>query len=54
MDLRLLKIAKELNIGLAIAVSTLADVGIKVENKPTTKIKIEYYHFLKSNFEVKY
>ncbi len=41
MAQRLVKIAKELNVGTTTIVEHLKEVGFELENKPTTKISDE-------------
>ena len=45
-SIKLLKAAKELNIGLATAVESLTKKGYKVEPKPNTKLTEEMYESL--------
>jgi hypothetical protein len=53
MEIVLFKVAKELGVGIATIVQALSEVGVLIENKPTTKIGIEYYHYLKVKFKGK-
>jgi len=50
-SLRLLKVAKELNIGTATITEYLAGKGFQIENKPTTKITDELYGVLLKEFQ---
>jgi translation initiation factor IF-2 len=49
-SVRLLKAAKELNIGTSTITSFLEDKGFKVDNKPTAKLSEEMYDVLLSEF----
>jgi translation initiation factor IF-2 len=51
MAKRLIKIAKELNVGLATIVDHLNEKGFEVENRPTFKISDEMYQELLVSFE---
>ena len=47
---RLLKAAKELNVGTATITSFLEEKGFKVDNKPTTKLSGDMYNLLLQEF----
>lgn len=49
-NIRLVAVAKELNVGLAHLAEHLNKKGFAVENKPTTKITEEMYHVLLKDF----
>jgi len=49
-SVRLLKAAKELNIGTSTITSFLEDKGFKVDNKPTAKLSEEMYEVLLREF----
>ena len=51
MDKRLVKVAKELNVGTSTIVEYLAGKGYDVENKPTAKITDEMYSDLLKEFQ---
>jgi translation initiation factor IF-2 len=51
MDKRLVKVAKELNVGTSTIVEYLAGKGYDVENKPTAKITDEMYTDLLKEFQ---
>jgi len=51
MDKRLVKVAKELNVGTATIVDHLTKKGFEVENKPTAKISEEMYNDLLKEFQ---
>ena len=46
MAARLVKIAKELNVGTATIVEFLGENGFEIENKPTSKVSDEMYEAL--------
>jgi len=48
--MRLSKVAKELNVGIANIVDHLASKGIKVDGRPNTKITPDAYEILKQQF----
>ena len=48
--MRLSKVAKELNVGIANVIDHLASKGIKVDGRPNTKITPESYKILKQEF----
>ena len=48
--MRLSKVAKELNVGIANIVEYLASKGIKVDGRPNTKITPDAYEILKQQF----
>ena len=48
---RLSKVAREFNLGMATVVDFLASKGIEVEAKPNTKLDPETYALVKSNFQ---
>ena len=48
--MRLSKVAKELNVGIANIVDHLASKGIKVDGRPNTKITQDAYEILKQQF----
>lgn len=50
MTKRLVKIAKELNVGTTTIVEHLLDSGFEIENKPTAKISEEMYNELLKQF----
>lgn len=50
---RLIKVAKELNIGTSKVVDFLNEKGFKVENRPTAKISDEAYELLKNEYRDK-
>ncbi len=50
MAIRLIKIAKELNIGTSTVVEFLTNNGFEVENKPTTKLSDDMVNALTSEF----
>ena len=43
MAIRLVKVAKELNVGLSTIVDFLTDKGYDIDNKPTAKVTDEMY-----------
>lgn len=49
-NINLLKVAKELNIGIGTAVESLNKKGFKVEAKPTTKLTEEMYNALSKEY----
>jgi translation initiation factor IF-2 len=51
MEKRLVKVAKELNVGTSTVVEHLQKVGFEVENKPTAKISEEMYEELMREFK---
>jgi len=51
MAQRLVKVAKELNVGTTTIVEFLAKVGHKIDNKPTAKISDEMYNELLKEFQ---
>ncbi|NBC24172.1 MAG: translation initiation factor IF-2, partial [Bacteroidetes bacterium] len=51
MAKRLVKIAKELNVGVATIVEHLNDNGFEIDNKPTAKVSDEMYDELLRAFE---
>jgi len=51
MDKRLVKVAKELNVGTSTIVEHLTKKGFEVENKPTAKISEEMYTDLLKEFQ---
>ncbi|WP_052597819.1 translation initiation factor IF-2 [Aureispira sp. CCB-QB1] len=51
MSKRLVKVAKELNVGTKTIVEFLNDNGFSVSNKPTAKISDEMYDALAKNFQ---
>jgi translation initiation factor IF-2 len=51
MSKRLVKVAKELNVGTKTIVEFLNDNGFSVSNKPTAKISDEMYGMLAENFQ---
>lgn len=51
MSKRLVKVAKELNVGTKTIVDFLNDNGFSVSNKPTAKISDEMYDALAKNFQ---
>lgn len=50
MAIRLVQVAKELNVGVQTIVDHLKEKGIVVENKPTSKIEEDVYNVLLSDF----
>ena len=50
MAQRLVKVAKELNVGTTTIVDFLAKVGHEIDNKPTAKISDEMYDELLKEF----
>ncbi len=50
MPKRLVKIAKELNVGTATIVEHLNNSGFEIENKPTAKVTEEMYKELLKEF----
>ena len=48
--MRLSKVAKELNVGIANIVEYLASKGMKVDGRPNTKITTDAYEILKQQF----
>jgi translation initiation factor IF-2 len=48
--MRLSKVAKELNVGIANVVDHLASKGIEIDGRPNTKITPEAYELLKQQF----
>ena len=48
--MRLSKVAKELNVGIANIVDHLASNGVKVDGRPNTKITPDAYEILKQHF----
>ncbi len=50
MALRLVKIAKELNVATSTIVEYLANAGFEIENKPTAKVSDEMYKELQKEF----
>ena len=50
MSKRLVKIAKELNVGTATIVEHLHKSGFEIENKPTAKVTDEMYSELLKEF----
>ena len=48
--MRLSKVAKELNVGIANIVDYLASKGVKVDGRPNTKITPDAYEILKQQF----
>ena len=48
--MRLSKVAKELNVGIANIVDHLASKGVKVDGRPNTKITPDAYEILKQQF----
>jgi len=50
MAVRLVKIAKELNVGTATIVDFLVDNGFEIENKPTSKISDDMHDALLKEF----
>ena len=50
MSKRLVKIAKELNVGTGSIVDFLANSGFEVDNKPTAKVSDEMYDLLVQEF----
>ena len=51
MAKRLVKIAKELNVGTSTIVDHLANNGFEIENKPTAKVSDEMYDVLLKEFQ---
>lgn len=51
MDKRLVKVAKELNVGTSTIVEHLTSKGFEVDNKPTAKISEEMYDDLLKEFQ---
>ena len=51
MDKRLIKIAKELNVGTGTIVEHLTNNGFEIENKPTAKVTDEMYTELQKEFQ---
>ena len=52
MSKRLIKIAKELNVGTSTIVDFLTENGFEVENKPTSKLSEDMYNALLKEFSV--
>ena len=50
MSKRLVKVAKELNVGTETIVNFLVENGYSVSNKPTVKISDEMFDLLAKNF----
>ena len=50
MAKRLVKIAKELNVGTTTIVEHLVDNGFEIDNKPTAKVTDEMYDVLLKEF----
>ena len=50
MAKRLVKIAKELNVGTTTIVEFLVDSGFEIENKPTSKVSDDMYDALLKEF----
>jgi len=50
MAQRLVKIAKELNVGTSTIVEFLTEKGFEIDNKPTSKVSDEMYQALVANF----
>jgi translation initiation factor IF-2 len=50
MALRLVKIAKELNVATSTIVEYLSNAGFQIENKPTAKVSDEMYQELQKEF----
>ena len=50
MSKRLVKIAKELNVGTSTIVEFLSNNGFEIENKPTSKVSDEMYNALLQNY----
>jgi len=48
--MRLSKVAKELNVGIANIVDHLASKGVEIDGRPNTKITLEAYDLLKQHF----
>ena len=48
--MRLSKVAKELNVGIANIVDHLATKGVKIDGRPNTKITLDSYAILKQEF----
>lgn len=51
MSKRLVKVAKELNVGTKTIVEFLNGKGFEVSNKPTAKLSVEMYEMLVKNFQ---
>ena len=51
MEKRLVKVAKEFNVGTSTVVEHLLKAGFEVENKPTAKISDEMYTELMKEFK---
>ncbi|MCP4437883.1 MAG: translation initiation factor IF-2 [Aureispira sp.] len=51
MSKRLVKVAKELNVGTKTIVEFLNGKGFEVSNKPTAKLSVEMYDMLVKNFQ---
>ncbi len=51
MSIRLLKVAKELNVGTSTIVDHLQNKGFDIDNNPRTKLTPEMYDVLKSEFQ---
>ncbi|PSR09086.1 MAG: hypothetical protein C7N36_20855, partial [Bacteroidetes bacterium] len=51
MERRLVKIAKELNVGLSTIVEFLQNKGFDIDNKPTAKVSDEMYQELHKEFQ---
>ncbi|MEO1436092.1 MAG: translation initiation factor IF-2 [Bacteroidota bacterium] len=51
MSIRLVKVAKELNVGTTTIVEHLQKAGFEVENNPRTKLSAEMYELLQRDFE---
>ena len=50
MAQRLVKIAKELNVGTSTIVEYLSNNGFEIENKPTAKVEDDMYALLLKEF----
>ena len=48
--MRLSKVAKELNVGIANIVDHLASKGVKIDGRPNTKITPDSYEILRQEF----
>lgn len=51
MEKRLIKIAKELNVGTSTIVDHLNKAGFDIDNKPTAKVSDEMYNELLKEFQ---
>jgi translation initiation factor IF-2 len=51
MAKRLIKVAKDLNVGISTLVEHLQKQGIEVENSPRTKVSDEAYEILLRDFQ---